>query len=98
MKLAMQLPIEKIRGGINKVGRYGVIIFLILVVGVYAFMLLRINSLNNMQPTQDAVNSQYNPIRSAHIDKTIVKQLQSLQDNSVNVKSLFNQARNNPFQ
>jgi hypothetical protein len=97
-KLETKLPVEKLRDSLRKVGRYGVVIFLVVIVAIYGFVVLKINSLNNIQPTQSAVTAQNNPIRSAHIDTSVVQQLESLRDNSVNVQALFKQARNNPFQ
>jgi len=78
--------------------RYGLVLFLVFVALIYGFVLLRINSLTNAQPSADAVSSQVKAARIPHIDQSVVQQLQSLQDNSVSVKSLFNQARDNPFQ
>lgn len=90
--------VTKLEAILRQIGRYRVVIFLLAVVGIYGFVLFQINALNSVQPTQDQINSQSNPIRTAHIDKKVVNQLQSLQDNSVNVKTLFDQARSNPFQ
>ncbi len=78
--------------------RYKVIIFVLLVVTVYGYIIITISSLSNVQPTPDQVNKISSPIKSAKIDKNIVMQLQRLQDNSVSVKALFDEARNNPFQ
>ena len=83
---------------VTKLRRYKVLIFLLFVVGVYGFTVWRITSLTNVQPSADAVAAQNNPIRAARIDPSVVKQLNSLRDNSVNVQTLFEQARNNPFQ
>jgi hypothetical protein len=83
---------------LQKVRRYSFAIFLVFVALLYGFVLLRINTLGKEQPSGVAVSSQVKNARIPHIDQLVVKQLQSLQDNSVNVKSLFNQARNNPFQ
>lgn len=82
----------------EELGHYKVIIFIVLVVGVYGFVLLRISELRNAQPTQDMISAQSSPVNGAHIDKNVVHQLQQLQDNSVSVQSLFNDARSNPFQ
>jgi len=89
---------EKAVAILRRVSRYGVVLFLIFIALIYGFVILRINSLSNAQPTDNAVTSQVQAARIPHIDKSVVDQLQSLQDNSVSVKSLFNQARANPFQ
>lgn len=78
--------------------RYALAGFIVFVVLVYGIVLLRLNSLNNQQPTEDQVTSQVKAARIPHIDQSVVQQLQSLQDHSVNVQTLFDQARNNPFQ
>lgn len=83
---------------LRRVGRYRIVIFLLAVAAVYGFIFVRINTLGNAQPSAEAIAAQNNPIKKAHIDKSVVKQLESLRDNSVNVQTLFEQARNNPFQ
>ena len=97
-KLTLSSAIDKLRAIVMRVSPYKVIIFVVLVAGLYGFIIFRINTLDNLQPTADQVSSQNDPIRTAHVDPSVVQQLQSLQDHSVNVQTLFNQARNNPFQ
>jgi hypothetical protein len=83
---------------LKQIQRYSFMLFLAFVLLLYGFILLRISSLSNVQPSNDAVSGQVKAARIPHIDQSVVKQLQSLQDNSVSVQSLFDQARNNPFQ
>ena len=89
---------EKGAALLQRARQYSLILFLVFVALVYGFVLLRINSLTNAQPSSDAVTSQVRAAQIPHIDQSVLQQLQSLQDNSVSVKSLFNQARQNPFQ
>ena len=83
---------------VNKARRFSFPLFLGLVAILYGFLLLRINGLNNTQPSADSVTSQVNAAQVPHIDESTVRQLESLQNNSVNVQALFNEARSNPFQ
>jgi Flp pilus assembly protein CpaB len=85
-------------GRLEPLKRYSLLIFIVLVMGLYSFVLLRIHSLSMAEPSADAVSSQLQAAHVIHVDKAVVKQLQSLQDNSVNVQALFDQARSNPFQ
>ena len=82
----------------KRIKPYALLIFLVFVAALYGFVLFRINSLSNTQPSEDAVSSQVKAAKLPHIDQATISQLQSLQDHSVNVQALFNQARNNPFQ
>lgn len=82
----------------QKAGRYAAILFFLLVAGVYSFVLFRINSLSNIQPTSENISSQEKTATVPNIDPRVVKQLETMKDNSVNVQTLFQQARDNPFQ
>ncbi len=90
--------IEKVLSLLRKLRPYSLAVFLIFVGCLYGFLLLRAHTLNNEQPNTDAVTGQVKAARLPHIDQAVVKQLQTLRDNSVNVKALFDQGRNNPFQ
>ncbi len=97
-KNSLKPDFEKLTASLLKLKRYSFIIFLVLVAATYGFVLLRINSLSHIEPTEDAVNSQVQAAKIPKIDQSVVAQLKSLQDNSVSVKSLFDQERTNPFQ
>lgn len=91
-------PVESIQSLFTKLSHFKLVVFVLLVVGVYGYVILSISSLTNAQPSEAQISELSSPIRSAKIDEKIIKQLQQLQDNSVSVKSLFNEARSNPFQ
>jgi hypothetical protein len=78
--------------------RYGGVMFFLLFACVYAFIILRINTLSNVQADQSQAVSQAGATAVPRIDANAAKQLKSLQDNSVNVQTLFEQTRTNPFQ
>ncbi len=78
--------------------RYSFIIFIVFIAILYGFVLFRVNNLTHAQPLATDISEQVKAAAIPHIDQAIVKKLQSLQDNSVSVQSLFDQARSNPFQ
>lgn len=90
--------IDKLVRRLSFVRQYSFVIFIVFVICLYGFLILKVNSLSSAQPRAEDVASQVNAAAIPHIDQSVVKQLQSLQDNSVNVQSLFDQARSNPFQ
>ena len=87
-----------VASSIAKINRFKIIIFVLLVVSVYGYIVLTISNLSNAQPSPDQLNQQNISIKSAKVDKKVILQLQQLQDNSINVKTLFDDARDNPFQ
>lgn len=72
-------------------------LFLLLLVGIYCFIVFRTYTLLDIAPDESAVTETSKTTR-AHIDEDVAKKIQELQDNSVNVQQAFNEARNNPFQ
>jgi len=96
MKLSIKDIPAKLMELLGKLNRYAVVLFLLLVALVYGFLVLRIQSMQNVQASNNPTPGTV--VATPHIDQKVVEQLQQLQDNSVSVKSLFDQARSNPFQ
>jgi Tfp pilus assembly protein PilO len=82
----------------ERISRYKIVIIILMVALVYGFIFLRISQLSGAQPSQSMIDAKTSTIKTTRVDKNVVQQLQSLQDNSVSVKALFETARNNPFQ
>ena len=82
----------------NRIGRYRLVLFVVIVAGIYGYIVFTINSLSHAEPTPDQISSQTSPIKATKIDPKVIQQLQQLQDNSVSVKALFIETRDNPFQ
>ena len=78
--------------------RYRVLIFVAIVGLVYGLLVLQISSLSTIEPSADSISAEYKSFKSPSIDKTVIEQLRSLKDNSVSVKALFDDNRNNPFE
>ena len=62
----------------------------------YVFVVWRIGQLAGAEPTPDQLNSSSSAIPT--IDKKAIGQIQSLEQTNNNVHTLFEDARNNPFQ
>ncbi len=97
MNLSLSNLLPKIQQLLHQVLRYGWLICLVCVVGIYGFLVWRIGMLSNIQPDPAQVSAQLKTAQVPHVDQTALKKIQDLQDNSVSVQTLFNQARSNPF-
>jgi hypothetical protein len=75
---------------------YRALIFFLVVASLYGYIIWRINTYSNAPPSQSEESSQL--AAQPHIDQSTVQKMQELQNNSVSVQALFNQARENPFQ
>ena len=82
----------------RKLQPYLNVILFVMFALVYAFMIIKINSLSNTPVDESEVLNQVNSTPAPRIDADAVKQLQTLKDNSVNVQTLFEENRSSPFQ
>jgi len=89
--------LEKLTDIIKQLKRYAPLLFCGLLVLLYGFLFYRIHVLDHAAPSA-STTTQAKAAQVPRIDPDVVKQLKNLQDNSVSVKALFDQARSNPFQ
>lgn len=95
MKLDLKtLPVELLVK-LAPVKRYLVPIFIAFVLSLYGYLVMQTKNATNVQPSA-AQDTAVKP--APRIDPNVVSQLKQLQDNSVSVQALFNEARTNPFQ
>lgn len=80
----------------RRASTYKAFIFFLAVAVLYGFIIWRVNVFSNAPASTSEVAAQTSA--QPRIDKTTIDKIQSLQDNSVSVQALFNQARDNPFQ
>jgi len=80
----------------RKIGAYKAFIFFLAVASLYGFILWRINAFSNAPASVSEEQAQ--TTAQPRIDPATITKIQSLQDNSVSVQTLFDSARNNPFQ
>lgn len=91
-----QLPIyfKKLLAQLN---RFLVPIFVCLVLGVIGFLVYKINQFSNLDPEPEQVAQEQNVIKRIKIDQATIDKIQSLEQRNIAVKSLFKDARDNPF-
>lgn len=96
--LSLKSLVSKIADYLYRLKPYSLLIFLLFVALIYGSVIMTIQNLSSATPSDIAVSGQVQAAQIPHIDESVVNQLQSLQDNSVSVQTLFNDARSNPFQ
>lgn len=91
--------ITKRLGGVARFAhKYVVLIFIVVVVGVYMFIVLTIGHLAVAEPTDDDVTTKLKTIKRPVVSQDTLNKIQELQSQNVDVKAIFQQARDNPFQ
>ncbi len=82
---------------LDRIKKYGAFAVCVIILGVYAFLILDINTMSQAEPTDTAVQEKLKTITVPKLDEATLKKINDLQDQNVQVKSLFDQARDNPF-
>jgi len=98
MKIDIKTIQTKLINFLLKLRQYVVFIFFITLLLVYSLLVFRINQLNNKAPDEDAIAAKLKTVQRPKIDQSVIDKIKQLQDNSSNVQTLFNNARENPFQ
>lgn len=70
-------------------------IFIIVFLGIYTFLVVRVNKLVQSEPDATTVNAQ--TVKRLTVDKAALDKIKQLQSQNIQVQSLFEQARHNPF-
>ncbi|HSX42697.1 MAG TPA: hypothetical protein VLF59_01285 [Candidatus Saccharimonadales bacterium] len=79
----------------KKIVAYKALIFFLAVASLYGFIIWRINTFSNAPASES--EQQAKTTSQPRIDPATIQKIQSLQDNSVSVQTLFDDARQNPF-
>lgn len=99
MKLdALTTQLTRIDPVIKLAKRYAVFLFMLLFLGIYIALVQRIGSLIESEPVPPAnTESPIKPISRLKIDEEAVNQMTKLESQNIEVQTLFDQARQNPF-
>ena len=77
---------------------YSVFLFILIALGLVGYQVFTIRTLANTEPSESAIAEKSGAEKSIRIDQSAVERIQQLQQQSVDVRTLLNQGRNNPFQ
>ncbi len=97
-KPGIKQQLQSIASKGSGITRYFWIVFICLIAVLYGYVFLKINDFMNTAPTTTQVSNNLKTTTFPTINQDVVNALYTLQNNSVSVQALFNQARSNPFQ
>lgn len=86
-----------LRKDLIKAQKYVAISFIVVVFGLYAFLVIQIGQLSQKEPSDDQVLQQLGKVKRLKIDEDSINKITQLKDQNVQVQSLFDEARDNPF-
>lgn len=90
--------ITTIFASVNKfITRYTMLILFVVLSVMYGFLAYRINVLTQAEPSDELVAEKLNTGPRTKVDQTAVNKMRQLEKENIEVKTLFEDARNNPF-
>lgn len=97
MKLDISSAQTKLQPYINGVRQHRIIIFILFFLGMYGFLVYQVGSLTEGEPDHAAITEKLETIKRLQVDQKSIDSLLKLEEQNIEVKSLFKQARDNPF-
>ncbi len=97
MKLDPKQLLEKLRPVLGFIKQSAVFMFVLVFLAIFGFFVFRINQYSRIEPSEEAIQEKLQVVQRPKIDQSVLEKVEQLEDQNVQVKSLFNDARNNPF-
>ncbi len=82
---------------VKGLSKYLVFIFIMTVMIIYGYLVFHINTLASQEPAEDAVAERLKTVSRPRIDEDTLTKIEQLEDQNIQVQTLFQQARDNPF-
>lgn len=97
MKLELKDIPETIKPYLARLRKYLALVVFMIFMGMYGFLVLRINTLASAKPSDAAVTEKLKTVQRPRVDERAAEKMQKLEDQNVSIQTLFNEARQNPF-
>ncbi len=97
MNLEVNDIAAKILPLVNKLKGYLGFICILLALAAYMFIVYRIQTIVNTQPSDEAVLEKLEGISQPSIDFEAIETIEQLESKNVEIQSIFQEARDNPF-
>ncbi len=82
---------------LNKIRQYAGFVIVLLVLGGFAFIIMRISYYATLEPSQTAIDEKLLNLKQTRINQEAIDKIEKLNSTNVDVKALFDEARDNPF-
>lgn len=87
----------KILPVLEKARKYLAIVVIVIVAGVYGFIILTASKLASDEPSHADIANAHKSVKKVEVDDVTLFKIQNLQDQNVQFQALIEDARNNPF-
>lgn len=93
----MQKYLPLIQKYLGSIKRYAPIAIFVLVGATYGYLVLTASQQASIQPTEAEISERFTRSSRPRLDETAAAKLEQLEEQNVEVKAIFDEARQNPF-
>ncbi|MES2970707.1 MAG: hypothetical protein V4702_00080 [Patescibacteria group bacterium] len=97
MKIELKNLPSKLKPELKLLRKYIVFGYFIALLMIFGFFVFRINQFSHTEPTEEAVQEKLQTVQRPKLDNAVLEKVEQLESQNIQVQSLFDQARNNPF-
>jgi hypothetical protein len=97
MKLDKATLLEQASKLMALVKRFRFITIFVIFSLMYGYILVQVNAINQKMPSDKQVSDKVTALPRPKIDPGLVDKITSLEEENIQVKTIFNDARKNPF-
>lgn len=98
MSIEIKDILPKLKTLFYELKRYTVVIFIVVLVIIYGFLAFKIGTISSIEPDEADVAEQLKGTKQLQVDQEAIDKILQLKDQNIAVQSLFESARDNPFQ
>lgn len=98
MKLDKKSITKAAKDFLRKYKKYASFAFILLILLTYTFLVYRISKFSLAEPTSVTIEQQLQSTGKLKIDQESINKILKLEEQNINVQSLFDGARDNPFE
>lgn len=73
------------------------LIIIVAFCGLYGYIIMQISTISGYTPDETEVTEQVTAVSKPKVDTQTAKIIESLEEQNINVQTIFNEARDNPF-
>jgi hypothetical protein len=97
MKLDKTYLLDKLAIATAFVKRFRFLLAFLVFSGMYGYIIMQVNAINTREPSAVQISEKATSAPRTKVDEELVEEITSLEEQNVQVKTIFNEARKNPF-
>jgi hypothetical protein len=82
----------------DKVSRYSTVLFIIVFAALAGYLVSRIGSLSQLEPTQTQIDQKVDEVKKTTNNIDDIQKLKELEGRNISIEALFDNGRTNPFE